>query len=51
MSVLKIKHPEYGYVEFHNMSIRQKEILHMLKERKLVKSSSKKRKFVPNKSI
>ena len=27
MSVLRIRHPEYGYVEFHNLSIRQKDIL------------------------
>jgi hypothetical protein len=24
---IKVKHPEFGYVEFHGMSIRQKEIL------------------------
>jgi hypothetical protein len=27
MEVMKVPHPEYGYVEFHGISIRQKEIL------------------------
>ena len=50
MSVLRIRHPEYGYVEFHNLSIRQKEILDMLKGEKSLQSSSKNTKFAPIKT-
>lgn len=50
MSVLKIKHPEFGYVKFHNMSIRQQEVLKLLKSRIILDSTEKKPKFVPNKT-
>lgn len=50
MSVVKIRHPQYGYVEFHNMSLRQMDVLQMLKRGKSLESSSKKRKFASNKT-
>lgn len=42
---IRVKHPEYGHVEFYGMSIRQKEVLKTLE--KSVKSS----KFTPNKKV
>ena len=43
IDTVKITHPQYGYVEFSNLSIRQKDVLKSLVIRK------KKLKFVPTK--
>ena len=29
--LIRIPHPDYGYVEFHNMSVRQTEVLKTIK--------------------
>lgn len=50
MSVVKVRHPEYGYVTFHNMTIRQKEILQLLKGRIILDSPEKKLKFALTKT-
>lgn len=41
MDNLKIKHPEYGYVVFNNLTIRQQEIL---KNYELIKKRNEKNK-------